>query len=50
MGKVKEIIKGMWKQLETNQKKIANTSAVWNSKDKNRDKEATVRVDPFFLE
>lgn len=47
MGKFKEIIKGMLRQLETNQKK-ANATAVWNSKDKNCDKEATVRVGPFF--
>ena len=49
MGKVKEIIKGVLRQLETNQKKKANTTAVWNSKDKNCDKEATVRVGPFLL-
>lgn len=47
MGKFKEIIKGMLRQLETNQKK-ANATAVWNSKDKNCDKEATVRVGAFF--
>ena len=49
MGKVKEIIKGMWRQVETNQKKKTNTTAVWNSKDKHCNKETTVRVSPFFL-